>query len=289
MTDLAITRPILTLALLLCCIGCSPAEPTAVESEAVQPQRNSVLFYERPLTLAAARSSDLPSPIVVLLEKDPWSMVNGSDSPTFALYEDGTVIQRTATGFSSARLTEEEVRQLLERLNLTALSRSYGGFQATHTTDQPDQDLLIYRDGKPVFVSVYGSLKDREVRAKLPKEVVAAYDTLKTFHSSQSRIWLPEDVEVMVWPYENAIDPSIKWPQDWPDLSDPKTTKRGEDSFSIFMPSSRLAELRTFLKTRGEKGAVQIDGRKWSASIRFPFPHEKLWMAPHPELDETKL
>ena len=33
-----------------------------------------------------------PTPLIVLIERDPWLMVIGSDSPSFALYDDGTLI-----------------------------------------------------------------------------------------------------------------------------------------------------------------------------------------------------
>lgn len=276
------------LTLLSCCMGCSPGKPTAVETKAVEPKPDQVLFYERPQTLAAVRKSDLPSPLVVLLDRDPWAEVVGSDSPAFALYVDGTVIQRNATGFSTTRLTDGERKNLLDGLNLRALSRSYGRFEAEDATDQPEQDLLIYQGEKPVFVSVYGSLKDPGVRSKIPKEVAAAYDTLSAIKLPRGRSWLPENVEVMIWPYEYAPDPSIRWPQNWPGLNDPKTVRRGEDSFSLYMPSAKLADLSALLSRRSEKGAVEIDGRKWAASIRFPFPQETLWMAPHPELDKAK-
>lgn len=259
-----------------------------MQADAVPPDPGQVLFYERPLTLAAVRKSELPSPIVVLLERDPWAMVVGSDSPRFALYEDGTIIQRTQTGYSKVRLTERELKQFLGQLELDAMPRFYGGYVTTDWTDQPEQALLIYRGEQPTFVSVYGSLNEPEVRAKVPREIATAYDRISAFRHSRSEAWLPEHVEVMIWPYQYAPDPSIKWPEDWPGLSDPKTVRRGEDSFSIFMPSHKITELRSFLKRRSEKGAIEINGRKWAASIRFPFPHERLWLAPHPELESAK-
>ena len=282
------TRTILLVTLLSCCISCSGAERTDVEQQVVQPQRDQVLFYERPQTLAAVRKSDLPSPVIVLLENDPWAEVIGSDSPSFALYEDGMLIQRAATGFRMTRLNDGELERIVAALKLDALSRFYGRFEAEDATDQPEQDLLIYRGERPIFVSVYGSLKDSKNRSKIPRAVVAAYDALSAFNHPQSRPWLPENVEVMIWPYEHARDASIKWPREWPGLANPKTVKRGEDSFSIYIPSAKLPEIRAFLKRRSAKGAVEIDGRKWSASIRFPFPQERLWMAPHPELKNTE-
>jgi len=106
----------------------------------------------------------VPGPLVVLLDSDPWATVIGSGSPTFALYEDGTVIQQTANGFSTTRLTDQELKRFLGRLNLQALSQSYGRFEAENATDQPDQDLLVYGDERPVFVSVYGSLRQQHPR-----------------------------------------------------------------------------------------------------------------------------
>ena len=274
------------LTLLSCCVGCSSDVPRNAEAEAIRPQVDQVRFFERPAALAAVRKSGLPLPLVVLLESDPWAQVLGSDSPTFALYEDGTVIWRAGQGFAETRLTAGEMELFLEELNPSALARSYGHFLADDATDQPEQNLLIYRGDKPTFVSVYGSLKDPAVRGKVPQEVVAAYDTLRTFSHARSQQWLPEYVEVMIWPYEYAPAPSNKWPEGWPELNDRRTVRRGEDSFSIFLPSAMLPELRAFRERTNEKGAVEIDGRKWATGIRFPFPQESLWMAPDLEADE---
>jgi hypothetical protein len=278
-----VERAMMVAMLLAALIGCSPAAPKVEAPTTVDAQPDQVAFYERPQTLAAARRSDLPAPLVVSLVKDPWTAVIGSDSPSFALYEDGTVIQRNETGFSTTQLSEAEREQLLERLDLQALAKSYGHFEANDSTDQPNEVLLVYQEQKPVFISVYGSLRNDAVRARVPEAVVSAHDVLSAFRHPQSRSWLPQDIEVMIWPYEYAPAPSIKWPKAWPDLSDAKTIQRREGAFSIFMPSAKLEALRAFLRQRREKGAVEIGGRKWSVSIRFPFPHEKLWMPPNPE------
>ncbi|WP_293701209.1 MULTISPECIES: hypothetical protein [unclassified Sphingopyxis] len=281
---LGATRILMSLAV-FCLVSCSGAEPPNVEPREILPQPDQVAFFERPRTLAAARQSDQPGPLVVLLETDPWASVMGSDSPTFALYEDGTVIQKSTNGFVTTRLDKPEIDQLLDRLDLPSLSRSYGRFDAADATDQPEQNLLIYRTARPIFVSVYGSLEDKAVRAQVPLEVNHAYDVLAQFKHPKGREWLPENIEVMIWPYEHAPEPSLNWPEKWPGLNDAKTVRRGGDSFSIFMPSTKLADLRAFFERRNERGAFEIDGQKWSASIRFPFPHEKLWMAPRPELE----
>lgn len=274
----------LALALVACCSGCS--RPENAESETLRPEVHAADFYEGAVTLAAARKSGEPLPLVVLLVRDPWAQVIGSDSPKFALYEDGTVIQRAGAGFTLARLSKAETKRLLDKLNPRALERHYGSFRADDATDQPEQSLRVYQGEKPIFISVYGSLERPEVRSRLPKDLTAAYDMLGAFSHPQSQPWLPDKIEVMVWPFESAASPPLAWPAGWPDLSDPTTVRRADDLFSIYMPSSRFAELRALLLARGkENRPISLDGRKWAASIRFPFPQEGLWMAPSEEAE----
>lgn len=275
-------RTVLMLLLASACLACSPSTQATV-----QPHRDQVAFFERPRTWASVKSSGEKVPTLVLIEPNPWAMVIGSDSPAFAAYEDGTVIWRTSNGFRTTRLNGSELDRLIAGMDPDALRRSYGRYEASDWTDQPEEELLLYRGGRPAFISVYGSLKSPDVRAKIPREIVTAFDRLKAFHPAESVEWLPDRIEVMVWPYEYAPEPSIQWPKDLPDLSDPRTIKRG-DSFSIFVTSSRLAEVRALLARTSGKGAIDIDGKEWSASIRFPFPTERLWMAPNTEVGADK-
>ena len=71
---------------------------------------------------------------------------------------------------------------------------------------------------------------------------------------------------------------SILWPEDWPGLLAPNTKKRREDFYSVYVPSEKLPELRRFLESRKQRGAVLISGKKMSAIYRFPFPGELEWM-----------
>jgi hypothetical protein len=232
-----------------------------------------------PSELLAARNSDQPAPLLILLETEPWAMVIGSDSPVFALYEDGRTIYRTDKGYRSVNLDPERLDRFLRSLDLGSLARVAGGYTATEWTDQPQTWLLAYAGKSPTFIWVYGSFKQEDVRAKLPPEIIDVRDKLRSFESPGASEWLPNAVEVMIWPYDYAPEPSIAWPKRWPGLSAPTTRKRGE-SFSLFVPSSELQSLRAFLGGRNEKGAVEIGGKKWAASLRLPFPHEQLWMPP---------
>lgn len=235
-----------------------------------------------PAALAAARKSEVPAPVLVLLERDPWAMFIGSDTPAFALYEDGQAIFRAGDGYRSVKLDPGELNRFLDALEPGALDRLAGGYTATEWTDQPHNLLLLYGGRQPVIISIYGSFEDKEVRAKLPPEIGALRDKLISFTDARASQWLPETVEVMIGPYEYAPEPSIVWPKRWPGLDAPTTRKRGEGNFSLYVPSAEFGPLKAFLASRREKGAVEIDGKKWSAGLRFPFPHERLWMAPEP-------
>ena len=240
-------------------------------------------YFDRPRTLAAARRSPVPMPLVVLRESNPWAGVIASDSPAFALYADGTVIYRTEAGYKSVRLDGTAQAGLLRSLALADLSRAAGRYEASNATDQPDADLLLYAGDKPFYISVYGGMTDASVRGQLPAAIVAAYDILRGFARPDARDWMPDRIEVMIGPYEYAPEPSIIWPKDWPGLDDPTTRKRHEDQYSLYLPATDLEALRKFLANRHERGAVLIGGKKWSVGLRLPFAHEELWMSPKRE------
>ncbi len=245
----------------------------------VKADQTQAAFFHRPVALAAAQASPTPHPLIVLLTSDPWLPVVGSDSPAFALYSDGTAIFRAKAGFASTKLDQNQQADLVAVFSNPELAALAGGYDAASATDQPENTLLVYGNKEPFYISVYGSLDEESVREKLPKTIIKAFDHLRGFRPSIAQAWWPDKVEVMIWPYEYAPDRSIVWPKRWPGLNDPVTRKRGA-SYSLFISSTELPALRTFLASRKEKGAIEIDGKKFSARIRLPFPHETLWMAP---------
>lgn len=250
----------------------------------ITPLLEGVRFFERPKMLAEMRKGEEPFPEIVLLELDPWVKVLGSESPRFALYSDGQVIYRTKGGFRSVRLSEAQVRSIQSSLFAANSPTLSGRYNVVEATDQPDSSLLLY--GNPsVFLNVYGSLDDEQVTSRLPPPVAKAFDTIRSFDSDRSVPWMPAQIEVMITPYEYAPEPSIRWKEEWPDLSAPTTIKRG-DSYSLFLASSEVPALNEFLAQKNERGAVEINGRKWSLSYRIPFPRERLWMAPNNEAKE---
>jgi hypothetical protein len=227
--------------------------------------------------LEAPRSTGTGRPVLVLVEANPWLMVIGSDSPTFALYDDGLLIFRTGDSYKQTRLEAAQAKAMRDSVRVGALACHIGIHDASDVTDQPTENIFLGRGGGLSRISVYGDLKHEDVRKKTPGPVVQAYDRLSAYRNSNAQDWLPANIEVMVWPYEYAPEPSVVWPKKWPGLSSPGTAKRAE-GYSLFVPSADYNELLGFLKTRRTKGAVEIEGKKWAVSLRFPFPHESSWM-----------
>lgn len=223
--------------------------------------------------LEAAKRGEQVRPLLVLLESDPWAMVIGSDSPRFVLYDDGVAIYRAKDGFKTAKLSQDEIGEFQQALQVDALACLVGKYEASDATDQPTESIFIGRGGKLAQISVYGV----PASSGVPVEIASAYDKLVKFDHSDARPWIPEKVEVMIWSYEYAPEASIIWPKKWPSFDGSDVVKRG-DSYSIFIPAAEYPELVKFLQTRKEKGAVEIGGKKWAADIRFPFPEEDRWM-----------
>lgn len=208
-------------------------------------------------------------------------MVIGSDSPTLALYSDGLLVFWEGKGYRSVQLDREETEAFLDEVDIDALACAKRGYTASNGTDQPTTVIIFGRGGGLSAVGIYGSMKSKAVRAALPPSVVTAYDRLKGYRNSSARPWMPARVEVMIWPYEYAPEASIHWPEAWPTPSSEGSRKRG-DGYSLFLPAQDYDALIALLKTRREKGAVEIAGKKWAVSVRLPFPAEERWMGRDP-------
>lgn len=228
--------------------------------------------------LAPAADEAEVRPLVVLVERNPWAAVIGSDSPRFALYSDGLVIYRREDGFRSVRLDPRELEALRERLDVPVLGCALGRHGPENLTDQPEEDFHIGRGGALSLISVYGAIEPGRAPQGTPRQVVAAYATLTGFAHPRAQPWMPERVEVMIWPYEHARS-ATRWPAGWPTLTSPGTMRRGE-SYSLFVAAADYPRVSSFLRASQENGAIEIDGRKWSAATRFPFPLESHWMRP---------
>jgi hypothetical protein len=234
--------------------------------------------------------------MLVVLERNPWLDVIGSDSPTFALYDDGTIVYANAEPAPDARFFTRKVadaKKLTQELVPFDIASLAARHELSTATDQittvlwtPSKQIVIYGDWrKPRDTdgSSHPEMQDFVAREKklwesFPVALRQALLRVDEQRKLAGSPWLPRHVEVMFWPYEYAPDESITWPRDWPGLRSKGTKTRGEGSYSVYLPSAKLVELRRFLATRKERGAVSIDGKKMAAAYRFPFPGEAAWM-----------
>lgn len=157
-------------------------------------------------------------PLFVLVEYNHRAMVVGADTPTFALYDDGTVIFWRKEGrggkYVSAKLTDSEVSGVLEQVNpqsFVSLGRRYepaGGISHAPET------LMVLREkgGSYKGVYIFGSLR-REENGSYPRGVpnllADVFQFATTYDNAKATEWLPDSVEVMVWPYEYAPDKDL--------------------------------------------------------------------------------
>ena len=260
---------------------------------------------KRFLTVALAMSSlslcaaefhpfDGPKPIAALIQTDPWAMVMGADTPRVAAYEDGTVIflkrSKDGASYHCRKLSEAELSDFKQHLMPVVGLKHWKNFYSLrpNVTDQPEARFYV-RDGvRELVTGVYGLtatvtklpaytvFSGGDKPDRVPDELLELHRYLCSVDYPDSKEWSPKYVEVMIWPYEYAPDASIIWPKDWPALDSERSLKRGS-SYSIFLDGSALPELRKFLQTRKDKGAVEIGGKKWAVSVREVFPSEPVW------------
>ncbi|NYF51351.1 hypothetical protein [Tunturiibacter gelidoferens] len=218
-------------------------------------------------------------PIVLLTEYNPWAMAIGSDSPSFALYVDGTVIywqgNRRSGHYVSGHLSKIEIENLLSLSHLDHASEFNDCYSIVDATDMPTNVLVVNAANGFKTVSVYGPLRQSIpdlLTRKLPSDLQTAFETLFAFRVSDPKPWQPPFFEVIIWPFAYAKS-SANWPADLPTVRDARSvqTKHG---YNLFVPIAKLAEYETFVAKLRPTQAVEIDGKKWTTSARFPFPHE---------------
>ena len=218
------------------------------------------------------------SPIVVLVETNPWLMVIGSDVPTIAIYDSRNIIYKRNENetfeYYSVKMDSIEFDKMLLSLNITQdLIEMEEYIEASNWTDQPTNQIVIVSDSV-YFKSVYGSIrKNKETRKKTPTEFLKVYDNLVKFKHKKEQKWLPENIEIMISEYSHSPEKSKKWPEKWPDLKSESTIERGESLYSIYLPNNYFKQFIEFQNSLNQKQAIEINGKKFYATYRFPYPN----------------
>ena len=218
-------------------------------------------------------------PIVVLVETDPWLMVIGSDVPTFALYENGQIIYKRVVKkkwkYFEVTNDREITQKIIKSFGITdSLMTQQDYIEASSWTDQPTNILLLSFDTVKQ-ISVYGNLdkKDKETRKQTPKDFLTVYDNIKKFKSNKAKEWLPDHIEVMFTDYSHSPEKPKEWPENWPNLESESTIERNESLYSLYLPKENFEEFIKLISDLKEKQAIEVNGKKFSVSYRFPYPN----------------
>jgi hypothetical protein len=235
-----------------------------------------------------------PKPLVVWIQSDPWAMVIGADTPRVAIYEDGRAVFLRKTGkFWSYRTvllapkTLAGVKMHLRPvLALKTLKSHYN--ISPGITDQPEAMLYLREGTHEAATNVYGlmttgtrlpayTVMPSSSKATMPPaEVLKLHQWLSTLNFAGSQEWKPRYTEMILWDYSYAPQASIHWPKAWPSLTSNRAVKR-KSSSSIFLDTSLMPQVEKLMKGRKEKGALEMDGKKWAVSFRPIFASEPLW------------
>ena len=231
---------------------------------------------------------DGPDPIAVWHVFSVWS----SHGPSLVVYEDGEVLYRKGGDLHSEylhrRLDADALRAVKDRLAATDLSDVKSWYDlAPGVTDMPTTFLYVKAAGRVRKIRLYGMSAKGTLLAStryptdvkpeaVPDQVGELREYLRSLTLPDGVPWTPRYIEVSLQPYEYAPDASIHWPKKWPGLRSSRTTK-DEYGYSIYLDWQQHEELSAFLRSRKEKGAIVIDGRKWSASLNWVIPREPDW------------
>lgn len=228
---------------------------------------------------ATANASAAETPLVMLTEYNPWAMAVGSDTPQFVVYGDGRVIywHRLEKGgeYRTVQLSASEVDTLTGRLAVQDLASAALEYSLSNWTDQPTLVLQVHTGGIDKRISVYGSVGDVSAdKTKLPKALRDDLVALDKYSNDEAVPWHPEQIEVLVWPFEYARGRVIEWPSGWPGIEDAATIRHRHGTYALFLPYSDFPQLERLMKVARQNRAFEISGHKWTCSPRFPFPHE---------------
>lgn len=224
-------------------------------------------------------------PVFAIIEHYPWAIRLGIDTPSFVLYEDGTIYylrKDKDQSYIYYTCNISSNKALISELDLKNRADLKDNYYIT-TWDDDTTTVFFWKDKK---IEVYGDILDptpsayeRKVKPEsCPVELAELLKTTRSFENQDARKWMPEMIELKFYPWEKASGESTIWPAKWPDLEDPNTRERRYGSYSVYIPSEEYDALKTFLQTKGKNSAILINGKKMCASIRFPFPGEEQWI-----------
>ncbi len=220
-------------------------------------------------------------PVFVLYETSPWTFYPGSESPTFALYDDGSIIYRTrdSTGaikYYTEILDSSSFYSLIHEIEKTFSKEKYENI-LSKWTDQPTEWFYIFTGDKRYAYKYYGNLNDKRIKRKVSKRLYKLYNKLSTYHSDKAKIWEPEKYELLVQTGDSTTE-GILWNKKLPDLTSTTTRKISENFYSIYLTQEEYKIYLQELRKKPQNKSFIINNKKAFILTRIPFPKEEYWM-----------
>lgn len=231
-----------------------------------------------------------PQPLLTCIERNPWKTALGSDTPYFALYDDGQVIylHRTREGqhvYVTTKISSDQLKALLKDFELTDdfydLEDEY---VVVLGTGQP-KTVFYLSDGKrSKLVTVYGPVWDRYTHRladverwrgpdKLPPGLARLCVKTREYRNDEATLWVPKYLEILVRRNVFGRLPS-DWPQRWPRIEDEMVWNHG-DLTSVFVSGVELEKAQDYAQQHAEVFRTGLGA--WVSTIRYVFPNEPSW------------
>lgn len=244
-----------------------------------------------------------PIPLVVLIEFDPKAFRLAFPHPTFALYEDGTVIYRNEvvtpdataepvkagvdTGYRTFQLNEDALADFLTALNVKAFDDPDNYYRGDDMTDPIESSVEMWQEDDHQYIWVEGDLRNGHTdREAAPADFRTVFDQLIAFvrvEHPEAQVWIPEtlglrlDQNDTLYPDERVAEPGGDWPSDWPNEDNPAFHLiEGRFGYRyVEFPGSQYAAVVAFLRTH--ENAVHLAGETYRATLMLAFPNDSTW------------
>lgn len=234
------------------------------------------------VTLDAAELKKLP--IVMLVINGAWEMWIGSESPAFALYEDGRVIMedrspKSEAPFRTRLLAAGERDALLKQIGYGQFdglkdSEFVGLSGPLQVSDQPMTHVYFRRGTELKLLSVYAmNLQPKPYASGSSVDLVDRVMQLGGSLPEKAMIpWHPETITVGLWDFSHAKPPGVVWP-----TTLPFTTIKTPDPDRVYLsvPWSSRGELTKLNRQLSDgRTPVIFEGRKMTMAWRLGLPGE---------------
>ena len=253
----------------------TPASPS-IESDAGHQTASKKKSKQKFRQEAGAQRDEWEkrAPLVLVHERNPWTE---SDGPTLALYPDGMLIYWSPAEhggvFRTARLSQGQIDEFISRAD----SEEFRGQQPAPafdlSSDAPRSLITVRRQGQPSkCFGLLGSLRgQRQFSPNFSPQLAAALEFLATYEHPQAVEWIPERVDVALWPAPKSTQPDLVWPSELPGLK-AGIHNSSDGSYTLFLTREQYAVLRPLLESKAPGQAFHVGKRRWAVYVHYAFP-----------------